>query len=199
MQVFDCLKKASILLGDTDEEAVLNKAERINKNLSEEILSDLENKKIEKYLNAFNMAVEKLACEYINLKISEKLYANMFSNIYFDAFQYRVVEVLGIEDINGKVCTDYKILPFSILVPKNYSEYVVTYRYIPNEAKTIFDEIAIPGILTSIILSYLVCAFLSVSVSLFDEAKMWEEKFEEELFRSLHRRKDFRLKKFGFI
>ena len=199
MQVVDCLKKVSVLLGDCDIENILTKAEKINSGELQGELLPAEEKKILKYLSAYNMAVEKMATEYLNLKTREMHYANSYSNIYFDDFDYRVVDILSVETLKGELVRDYLVLPFSISVPKKDSEYYISYRYLPNEAKTIFDEIPIQSCVSGLVLSYLICSYLTLSVSLFDESKMWESRFEKELFKSLHMNRSFSLKKFNLV
>ena len=199
MQVVDCLKKVSVLLGDCDIENILTKAEKFNSGELQGELLPAEEKKILKYLSAYNMAVEKMATEYLNLKTREMHYANSYSNIYFDDFDYRVVDILSVETLKGELVRDYLVLPFSISVPKKDSEYYISYRYLPNEAKTIFDEIPIQSCVSGLVLSYLICSYLTLSVSLFDESKMWESRFEKELFKSLHMNRSFSLKKFNLV
>ena len=76
----------------------------------------------------------------------------------------------------GKILENYKIISKDIVV-KEDGEYEINYYYLPS-VNSLFDELDFLSTLSPEVLVYGLCAFYCLSVGLFDEFKIYNDKYK---------------------
>ena len=164
MQVIDIMKQATELLSLTDENEVLNK-------LTKENESELDSQDVKRLFTIFKLMLNDFCTNYTPLCSTQNI------KVVDNNFPIKdIVNFYKIKNIkDGNRIVNYKIVNKNIVI--NNGEYVVNYYSLPN-INSFFDELDFLSSLSPEVLVFGLCAFYCLSVGLFDEFKIYNEKYK---------------------
>ena len=164
MQVIDIIKQATELLSLTDENEVLN-------TLTKENESELDSQDVKRMFTIFKLMLNDFCTNYTPLCSTQ--------NIKVEDNNFPIKDIVNFYKIknikNGNRIVNYKIVNKNIVI--NNGEYVVNYYSLPN-VNSFFDELDFLSSLSPEVLVFGLCAFYCLSVGLFDEFKIYNEKYK---------------------
>ena len=166
MEIIDIIKQAIHLLSLNEYYEVIDSA---TKEKEEEILN---NEEIKKLFNLSNLVLHDLCTNYVPI-VNKQVVAIKNKNYEIKnlANFYKIKNVK-----KNNLPVDYKIISKNIVVEDD-GEYEINYYYLPN-VKSLFDELDFLSTLSPEVLVYGLCAFYCLSVGLFDEFKIYNEKYK---------------------
>ena len=182
MRAFDCMEKACAMLGDAKGERAL---ELIN---SGESLSGDEQFVFRNYMNALNIALDTICSRYYANVARKVVTSDKDSKINYSDLDLRVYEVVAVKRVSGDVVEHYS-LPFSLLVPKPNTEYVVIYKYLPPKVTREFQNLEVMPCVDINTVAYLMASDISLANGLYADSKFWFSEFEASINRTLASRR----------
>lgn len=166
MEIIDIIKQSIHLLSLNEYYEVLDKASKENE---EEVLK---NEEIKKIFNLTNLVLHDLCTNYV--PIVNKQIVNITNKTYPIKNLLNFYKIKNVKKDN--LVEDYKMISKNIVV-ENDGEYEINYYYLPN-VNSLFDELDFLSTLSPEVLVYGLCAFYCLSVGLFDEFKIYNDKYK---------------------
>ena len=166
MEVIDIIKQSIHLLSLNEYYDVVDKA---SKESEEEILK---NEEIKKLLNITNLVLNDLCTNYF--PIVNKQIVNITNKNYPIKNLINFYKIKNVKKNN--MVENYKIISKDIVV-ENEGEYEINYYYLP-QVNSLFDELDFLSTLSPEVLVYGLCAFYCLSIGLFDEFKIYNDKYK---------------------
>lgn len=175
MLVKDIIVTALKLLGKRDEVEYLSSGYAADEVTAKERITDL--------LDCYNLIADEIACEYFPLEKSEELHSDN-GEFYFTSFSESLLEIKKV--LSDKTEIPYEFKSTHLKCDKN--KIFVTYEYRPKKKTLEENSDNFSTKLTDRIIAYGICAEYSLLCGLFEESKMWNERFKEGILSSLRKK-----------
>ena len=162
MKVIEVIKSACDFIGLED----------IKTAIEEEIITDQDQKVIDKLLKCFNLVQEEIATEFLPLSFKESITAT--ERINFISLQKNILKVLSVK--KGKENLSFKVYPDHVCFKGNATE--ITYNYLPEEVEINDDILYLVPIR---IYSYGIAREYFLFEGLADKAILFENRFRKSI------------------
>lgn len=163
-------------------------------NATGNVLSNQNQKDLNKILKCLNDITEEISTNYIPLLKSKKIELVDGKINVFD-IDTKIQEIISVKSKNGKNLK-YKIIADKMLCFANTAE--VIYKVYPNEMNLESDAETFCGKLSARILAYGVTADFCYKEMLYNDASVWETRFKNALFLAQSKKGEIKLKKRGW-
>ncbi len=133
----------------------------------------------EKMLKSFNLLLKSIATGRIALTKEEEIVFNAKGEFSLSGLDQKFHDVQRIVGYNGLVFaskTNDGKLKANYVGPA-----MLNYSFVPEDLKTTDDVQFFDGVIDELVFSYGVCYVYCEMCSLFDDAQMWQEKFENAI------------------
>ena len=152
---------------------------------------------VNKILKAINNVIEQLSFNFLNFKTQETVLIED-KNFDLGLLSHKLLKVCSL-----KIKSNNKKLKFEIdgnYIKTDFDGYVdIEYFYVPNKVMNLNDKILIDSKISESVFVLGVIAEYCFINGLFDDAKVWEEKFLKELNKVIKFNKNFYLPKRGWF
>lgn len=174
----EIFKLTSSFLGLDDVTNYLSSSE--DQTPSEEVKNQLNQLMI-----LMNFVMLKIAKDFVQLNFKETIYSDQEGKIYFSKLQKHAIRIKDVKNFLDLSC-QFEIFPDHIKVENANTEYKVFYCYSPKSVLTLSDEIELPFGVDYFVVCFGIASEYLSSKGLYDEAEMWESKFENEIKNQKH-------------
>ena len=153
---------------------------------------------IDALVRATNMVVQDIAYTYINLMNTEKLKITN-GQIPYSLFALPVIEIVKVSSASGNTLK-FRAYPDSIELTQKDGDAVVSYSYAPEVINNLNQEIpSFNTKLNSECLSFGVCAEYLFMQGIYDDARMWESRFKNNLFSAQTTKREIKMPERGWL
>lgn len=172
MAITDIIKQAAFLLGKDDVATYLGNGECVDQTTAAKDATAL--------LGCYNLVLNEVATEYVPLIKKQRLTATD-GKVYFSALDFGISEVAAVYDDNmNRVECDVYADRIETELAAVYIEY---YAVPPVRAMT--DAADYPsGRVPDRVFAYGVAAEFCISNGVYEEAEMWQERFQQSIVRA---------------
>ena len=188
LTVKDVIGLASDLIGLDDVSAELQNYENAIANDENFEFTSAVKKKIDRLIKCVGLTVDRIASNYLSVNRSEELVSDFQGKISYDDFSASVIEIIAVSDASSGAEIPFNSLPYHLYLPYKNRRVLVDYRFSPRPLKSVDEEIVLPPIVSKRVIALGVVSDYLLSKNVYDEAKYWNEKFEENLISQITRR-----------
>ncbi|MCL2540361.1 MAG: hypothetical protein FWE53_02895 [Firmicutes bacterium] len=149
---------------------------------------------LETLIRALNMIVQDIAYAYLSLIEVEKL-AAVNGEIEYASFSKPVIEVIKVSAADGSTLK-FKSNTYGLSLVSGAADVTVKYAYAPEVLTELNDIVPnFGGKLSLDAISYGISAEFMFMNGILDDARMWEERFKQNLFNARKLRREVSLPK----
>ena len=132
---------------------------------------------VQSLLRCYNLAENELALDYLPLTWEEEMEL-VEGEVPFSALSFAPVSVLSVSYSGSPIA--FVVRPDAIVPQQSKGTVQIRYTYSPSE-KTIEDDGSFSGRVSARLLSYGVACEYCLSHAMYEEAKLWESRFQEAI------------------
>lgn len=179
MTVKDAVELAAVYLQLEDVLSSENFSDSLNVNVNSSVSEDdLTQRNINLLIRCTDLVLGEIASDQIPLKCVETL-SSADGQIYFSSFANKVYKILSVKKNSSKI--SFKVFPTYIETGKS-GEVEVEYNFLPETKTSLTDSIdEVANLVDLRTIAYGVASEYAYISGLFEEAKMWEEKFKNAI------------------
>lgn len=178
MKVVDILLLSSSLIGETGLFSALSSYKTsLESNQTPAALSADNTNKVNQMIACLNMTVDRLSGELIGLQKTESLCSGNDGTLGFLSFSEKVHEIVSAKDEVTGAKVAFEVNFDGIVLPTYGRRYLISYKYRPAKVYELNEDISLPTNLSLRLLALGTVSELLFVRNVFDEAKMWDEKF----------------------
>lgn len=198
MKAINLIYNTCMFLGKIDLCTVLKEYFEATKNNGSYTFFDKHKNELSDFVPIINEMTEDIATKYFEFLTDEELVCDSDGLIKFEQFSKSPNFIKRVENENGML-EKFMVLPYSIKVNGANKTKKVYYSFIPDKIETVYDEVMVPPIFTENALTYLLCYHFLLHKNLYDEAKVFENKFLSLQFGKRSYTKNRRLRKYSLL
>lgn len=182
MKAYDVLLVAAELLNQNDvvKEIEIFK-QKYEKNEQIDGFSDDILLKVRKLIAHLNLVVEKIASEHIVMKAKDEVASDNDFRIDFGLLNNSAHEIIRVVDGLTFSEVEFDVYTSHITVPLRGRRYIIEYKYRPSAIDDIDEDVNLPIYITHRVVSFGIVSDVLFTRNVFDEAKLWNDKFLESL------------------
>ena len=163
----------------------------------EEVASAETTRDINTLTRALNMVVQDIAYTYISLVNTEKLSVTD-GKLYYISLEKPIIDIISITTTHGNKLKG-KAYPDSIELPIKEGNVTISYSYAPEVLTELTQEVpSFNNKLNADTLSFGTCAEYLFMLGVYDDARMWESRFKNNLFVSQSTKREVRMPERGW-
>ena len=180
MIVKDVVELAAVYLQLEDVLATTNFTGTLNANTNPSVTVDaLTTRNINLLIRCTSLVLGEIASDIMPLKTSESL-SSSSGKILLSGLTAKVYKIISVKKDGSKI--SFKVYPTYIQIYCDDGTFEIEYNYLPSAKTTLTDNIDEVGNFVDLrTIAYGVASEYAYISGLFEEAKMWEEKFKNAL------------------
>lgn len=180
MTVKDAVELAAVYLQLEDVLSTSSFTGTLNANTNPSVTADsLTTRNINLLIRCTSLVLGQIASDIIPLKTKQTLTSSAGS-ILLSGLTSKLYKVLSVKRNGRKVA--FKVYPTYIDIGERDGEFEVEYNYLPSDKTALTDNIdEVGNLIDARTIAYGVASEYAYISGLFEEAKMWEEKFKNAL------------------
>lgn len=150
--------------------------------------------KLNEFILPINDATEHIANYNEVFLTTETLESDADGLIDYSSFKHTPIRVCGVYNENGVEDKIFLPLPFALKVWDACAKKKICYSFMPDRIKDIEEDVKIPRTYAETATVYLVCYYVLLERNLYDECRVWLDKFEKYVTQKAVDRKSRYLK-----
>lgn len=180
MTVKDAVELAAVYLQLEDVLSTQTFSGTLNANSNPSVTADaLTTRNVNLLIRCTSLVLGRIASDLMPLKKVENL-SSSSKQILFSAFTSKVYKIISVKKNGRKV--SYQIYPTYIKLACDDGEFEVEYNFLPSDKTLMTDNIdEVANLVDVRTIAYGVASEYAYISGLFEEARMWEEKFKNAL------------------
>ena len=137
--------------------------------------------KINRVVSAVNMAIEKIARNYVPFFTTQIVASDSTGFVTYSKLIENVLEVVEARELKRDLKSVVEPETDGFYVSSSGTSYRVKYSYVPSRLTMgDFDKtVSLPPVVSLYVLCYAVASELALATSCFDEAEIWKQKMQE--------------------